>query len=195
MRGFTARFTLGVGLLALVCAVADTAQAGLIFNRGARRSGAAYEPSAAYAAPAGDPCCCQQGGYGYSQSMYYPGTGSARPMPAPYLGVQPAGYPPTGTIPAPLPSPFPTRAGDAKVTTISITDGAFEPAAMTIQPGQTIRWRNDGKKPHTIASDKGDWGSTQLAPGQTFDATFTKAGEFGYHCGVNTDMKGTISVK
>ena len=171
MRVFTPRFALGLGLFTALFAIADIAQAGPFRRRAARRGAVAYTVAVV------DPCC--------------PQTASAMPMP----GIQTSGYTPSGTIPAPLPSPFPTRPADATVTAISITDVVFEPAAMTIQPGQTVKWTNNGKKPHTITSDKGDWGSTELTPGQTFSATFTKVGEFGYHCKLQPDMKGTVTVK
>ncbi len=192
MRVFSARFALGLGLFTTLFAVADVAQAGPFRNRGARRGAVAYTTPVAYGGVAADPCCCQQGGT--STSMYYPGVGYAQPMPSP-SGILTAGYPPTGTIPAPLPSAFPTRPTDAIVTAISITDGTFEPATMILQPGQTVKWTNNGKKPHTVTSDKGDWGSNELAPGQTFSATFTKVGEFSYYCKLHPDMKATISVK
>src|SRR5205823_5370295 len=74
MRALTARFALGVTLLAVVCAMADSARAGPLRNRRA----AAYS-TASYGG------CCGDGGYGsvgaayspgtvvgYGQSMYYP---------------------------------------------------------------------------------------------------------------------------
>lgn len=186
MRVFSARFALGLGLFTTLFAVADVAQAGPFRNRGARRGAVAYSASAY------DPCACPQGGI--STSMYYPNVGYVMPMPSP-SNIVTAGYPSTGTIPAPLPSAFPTRPADANVTAISINDGTFEPATLTLQPGQTVKWTNNGKKPHTVTSDKGDWGSPELTPGQTFTATFTKVGEFSYYCKLHPDMKATISVK
>ena len=59
-----------------------------------------------------------------------------------------------------------------------------------------MKWTNDGKKPHTVTSDKGDWGSGELAnAGGTFAATFTKPGTFDYHCKLHPDMKAKITVK
>jgi len=214
MRLFTPRFALGLGLFATIFAVADAAQAGIIFNRGARR--AAYYDSNAYATPvaSADPCCCEQGGYSYGQPMYsggysygptyYRGGRYVQPMPSPYPGARVAGYTPnyipgTGPTPVPgtgltVPSPLPTQP-DIATQSVSINDNAFEPANLTIQPGQTVKWTNNGKHQHTVTSDKGDWGSAELAPGQTFTATFTKAGTFDYHCNLHKDLKGTITVR
>lgn len=187
MRVLTPRFALGLGLFTAFFAVADIAQAGPFRRRAARRA------AVAYTVPTVDPCCPQTG-QAYGTSMYYPGVGYAMPMPSP-SNIVTAGYPSTGTIPAPLPSAFPTRPADANITTISINDGTFEPATLTLQPGQTVKWTNNGKKPHTVTSDKGDWGSPELTPGQTFTATFTKVGEFSYYCKLHPDMKATISVR
>jgi plastocyanin len=93
-----------------------------------------------------------------------------------------------------MPSPFPT-ARPEDIVSVGITDGAYEPTTSTVKPGTTIRWTNNGKKPHTVTSDKGDWGSPELAPGQTFTATFTKEGTFEYHCHLHKEMKGTVIVK
>jgi plastocyanin len=241
MRVSTARLVQGVGLLALVCATADSAQAQLL--RG-RRAAAVYSntptvvvdpcalPATAYVQPAAYPMPMPTPGQPtstpsseilytqptysptiyasesvsyraprfrlfrpmrsaqpvtYSQPMYYP-SGGAYPAGSTFPST--SGYTPGTAVPAPLPSQV-----DATAVTIGIGDNAFEPAAKTIVPGTTIKWTNNGKKPHTVTSDKGDWGSAELAPGQTFTATFTKAGEFSYHCKLHPEMKATISVK
>jgi plastocyanin len=111
--------------------------------------------------------------------------------------VQPGNLIPAGGFPAPMPSPTPT--GDTPVPInaekVKITDGTFEPATITITPGTSVRWRNDDKKPHTVTSDKGNWGSGEIPPGSEFTATFTQPGTFDYHCKLNKDMKATIVVK
>jgi plastocyanin len=144
----------------------------------------------------------------------------ARLFPGRYATTQPmisggavyqAGYTPAlgheqhGTIPAGgiVPGQLPTRPidgsavetnpGEAKP--VKITDNAFSPADLEVKVGTTVKWTNDGKKPHTVSSDKGDWGSGELASGQTFTATFTKAGTFEYHCRLHPDMKARITVK
>jgi plastocyanin len=131
----------------------------------------------------------------------------------PYAGgAYQTGYPPAhdhgaipagGAIPAPLPGQLPTRpiesaTGDAaavEAKAVKITDGTFEPADLEVRVGTTVKWTNDGKKPHTVTSDKGDWGSGELSTGQTFTATFTKPGTFEYHCKLHPVMKAKITVK
>lgn len=152
-----------------------------------------------------------QQGYGYAQ----PGYGYAQPMPYAGGGYQ-TGYPQgttSGAIPAGgfIPGQLPSRSQEgvhegsheatgtdnspSEAKKVKIGDSAFEPADLNVKVGTTVKWTNDDKKPHTVTSDKGDWGSNELAPGQTFTATFTKAGTFEYHCELHKDMKGTITVK
>jgi len=150
--------------------------------------GAAYAQPAYYPqstiAPA-TPCCGQSnyvyGGAnfrsGYGATMYFPsqGYGYAQPMPYATGGYQ-AGYPQgyaSGAIPAGglVPGELPTRPQEGTATDsspadakkVKITDGSFEPADVNINVGTTVKWTNDGKKPHTVTSDKGDWGSEELA--------------------------------
>lgn len=150
---------------------------------------------------------------GYGASMYFPTQGYSYAQPMPYAngGVyQQQGYPQgynSGTIPAggTVPGQLPTRpydgtSGDntANATeskAVKITNDAFQPADLNVKVGTTVKWTNDDKNPHTVTSDKGDWGSQELAHGQTFTATFTKAGTFEYHCKLHPDMKGKITVK
>ena len=150
---------------------------------------------------------------GYGASMYFPtqtfGYAYAQPMPyATGGGVYQAGYPqgyPSGAIPAGgiVPGLLPTRPAIGTSTDtdpsaakkVTITDDAFEPADMNIKVGSIVKWTNDDKNPHTVTSNKGDWGSEELAKGQSFTATFTKAGTFEYHCKLHPEMKGKITVK
>jgi plastocyanin len=147
---------------------------------------------------------------GYGASMYFPTQGYSYAQPMPYAtgGVTQAGYPQgylSGAVPAGgiVPGQLPTRpydgtSGDTTATeskAVKITNDAFDPADLNVKVGATVKWTNDDKDPHTVTSDKGDWGSQELAQGQTFTATFTKAGTFEYHCKLHPSMKGKITVK
>lgn len=151
---------------------------------------------------------------GYGASMYFPTQGYSYAQPMPYAsgGVyqQPQGYqqgynsgtvPAGGIVPGQLPTrPYDGTSGDntsnaTESKAVKITTDAFQPADLNVKVGTTVKWTNDDKNPHTVTSDKGDWGSQELAQGQTFTATFTKAGTFEYHCKLHPDMKGKITVK
>jgi len=152
----------------------------------------------------------------YRRGLFRRGARAAAYAPAPVSYAQPmpvaggayqAGYPQghvTGAVPAGgiVPGQLPTRpaegtTGDAAIETktAKILDGSFEPLDLEVKVGTTVKWTNEGQKPHTVTSDKGDWGSGELANGQTFTATFTKAGTFEYHCKLHPDMKAKITVK
>jgi plastocyanin len=129
------------------------------------------------------------GGYAYASPSYSYQSGYGGQVTYPPGTIIQAGGIPSTTVPEPLPTTV------TEATKARITDESFEPKTLTIAPGTTVRWTNDGKKPHTVTSDKEDWGSGEIPPAGEFTATFTKAGTFDYHCKLHKDMKGTIIVK
>jgi plastocyanin len=64
----------------------------------------------------------------------------------------------------------------------------FTPYAITIRPGDTVRWVNNDTDGHFVVSDDafnttGNRGvDQQLAPGQSLQLRFTKPGTFVYYC-------------
>jgi plastocyanin len=84
---------------------------------------------------------------------------------------------------------------------ITIKDFAFSPASVTVPAGTTVTWTNQDSVPHTIVNDFNPlfsqgamFTSSQLQTGQSFSFTFKDPGTFGYHCGIHTYMKGTVTV-
>src|SRR5215208_106034 len=78
--------------------------------------------------------------------------------------------------------------------TVSIEDFFFSPANMTVAPGTTVTWVNNGQAPHTSTADDGAWDSGTLQPGESFSFTFDQAGTYTYHCSIHPDMTGAITV-
>jgi len=149
-------------------------------------------PTAPMVAPVSGCGGCGAGmavGYpGYSQSGYYQPNGNQAFYPQNGFE-QPGNIPPTS-----IPGILPAASSEVKV---ALADGS-EPKTMTIAPGTTVRWVNDGKNTRMVSSVQGDWTSEAIAPGQEFTATFTKPGTFEYFCGTSKDvkvMKSTIIVK
>jgi len=89
----------------------------------------------------------------------------------------------------------------------------FDPETVSVMIGlnNKVRWTNyDFAKISVLADDKSDPGffnSTHnngasddptresiLNSYETFEYTFTKAGEYGYHCSFHTWMRGTVKV-
>jgi plastocyanin len=78
--------------------------------------------------------------------------------------------------------------------TVSIQDFFFEPDQLTIAPGTTVTWVNDGQTPHTSTADDGTWDSGTLQPGESFSFTFDEPGTYSYLCEIHPEMTGTVNV-
>ncbi len=81
----------------------------------------------------------------------------------------------------------------------SLTTDAYQPNPVQVSTGATVTWTNDDAQPHTATSGQnatpdGRFDSGIMAPGATFDFTFTEAGEYPYFCLLHPNMVGTISV-
>ena len=79
-------------------------------------------------------------------------------------------------------------------TTVSIQDFSFNPGQITVAPGTTVTWTNEGPSPHTTTADDGSWDSGTLQQGEDFSFTFDKPGTYTYHCSIHPDMTATITV-
>jgi plastocyanin len=92
------------------------------------------------------------------------------------------------------------------VVEVLTTDGLmFSPTSVTIAAGGTVRWRNSGSVTHTVTSGNSSMASDSpgtvfdhnpLAPGGTFEFTFTTVGTQPYFCRFHEamGMKGTVVV-
>jgi plastocyanin len=97
-------------------------------------------------------------------------------------------------------APGTTTTGGATTTAgagqfqVAIANFAFSPAELTVPVGSKVTWTNNQATNHTVTSDTGAFGSPTLAQGDTFEFTFTQAGQFPYHCSIHTTMTATIIV-
>src|SRR5215204_5022182 len=82
--------------------------------------------------------------------------------------------------------------------TVSIQDFSFDPDQITVAPGTTVTWVNDGQTPHTVTSTDGkDLDSATLQPGDSYTFTFEDddAGEtYAYHCSIHPQMTASVKV-
>jgi plastocyanin len=105
-----------------------------------------------------------------------------------------------------------------RVSIVTILENAvdqgknFKPASIKVVIGlnNTVRWIDEDSLPYAIVSDTDyidphsgsfstevrseDQGGPFVMPGQFFEFTFTKAGEYGYHSVPHPQMRGTIIV-
>ena len=77
---------------------------------------------------------------------------------------------------------------------VDLKDFAFAPDRVAVPVGGMVSWRNGDNTTHTITADDGSFDSGNKSSGQSFEHTFSKAGEFTYKCTIHTSMKGTVSV-
>lgn len=102
--------------------------------------------------------------------------------------------------------------GGQAVTVVEMTDDdAFQPKAITIVAGATVRWHNGSKDEHTVTDDPhaaGDakdvsmpsgaaaFNSGTIKPGGSFEQKFTVPGAYQYVCEPHEamDMKGEVVV-
>ena len=83
--------------------------------------------------------------------------------------------------------------------TVKISSFKFEPKVLTVAPGTTVEWVNEGGR-HTVEADNGSFKSDVLKQGDKFEHKFDKAGTFAYHCEFHgekggKDMAGSIVVR
>ncbi|MDD3450061.1 MAG: cupredoxin domain-containing protein [Gammaproteobacteria bacterium] len=87
------------------------------------------------------------------------------------------------------------RAGGEPVE-ITIRDYAFQPAAITVPAGTTVRWVNREKRQyHSVWFEAlGEPEPDYIFPGESFERGFDAPGEFPYRCGPHPEMRGMVTV-
>ncbi len=88
----------------------------------------------------------------------------------------------------------PAPAADTVV--VDIRDYKFVPQVLTIKAGTTVRWTNSEKRTTHSVQFLGPDGleSERLFPGESWQRTFDKPGNYPYACGPHPEMKGGIEV-
>lgn len=88
----------------------------------------------------------------------------------------------------------PSATAQGMTTPVSIQDFFFSPANVTVEPGTTVTWVNEGNVPHTVTSDDGQFDSGVLMPGDSYTVMFKGQGTITYHCVIHPSMRGSVSV-
>jgi len=76
----------------------------------------------------------------------------------------------------------------------------FEPATLTVEPGETVTFRTNGTFAHTLTSETNAWDDAglRLGPGQSASFTApTQPGTYAFYCRYHKDagMTGTLIVQ
>jgi plastocyanin len=91
--------------------------------------------------------------------------------------------------------------GGGKSASVSMKNIAFNPTAVTVAKGGTVKWTNDDSVGHDVTKKSGPGPKFSSGPaggmqkGDTFQQKFTTAGTIDYVCTVHPNMKATITVK
>lgn len=90
--------------------------------------------------------------------------------------------------------------GGGNVVTVQVAGTEFDPDAVTVAPGTTVRWVVVNGS-HTITPEdpqqEGAWNGVSVIGGQQFEHTFDVAGTYEYVCLIHESlgMTGTITVQ
>ena len=110
-------------------------------------------------------------------------------------GVALAQYP---DVPTPTPEPQTKTAAPtpqpSPISTIHIKNFAFDPASVTIRPGQTVRFVEDDDTPHTVTATDKSFDSGNLNQKDSWRHTFATEGTYTYVCAYHPSMRGTVIV-
>ena len=76
----------------------------------------------------------------------------------------------------------------------------FEPCELTVNVGDTVTFVNNELPPHNVIfadHDELSHGDLAFSPGESFDVTFEKAGDYAFQCDphAGAGMKGVIHVE
>lgn len=89
-------------------------------------------------------------------------------------------------------------AGDTRVLMVDnepdLTNWHFEPAEVTVPAGSTVVWHNKGKEEHSVTADNKSFDSGWKPKGGNYQRTFTRPGNYAYHCAPHPWMKGVVRV-
>src|SRR3954453_7867766 len=85
----------------------------------------------------------------------------------------------------------PAGADDQGATIATV---GFTPAAIAIQNGDRVVWKNTDATARQIVADDGSWKSGLIQPGGSYAHIFPVAGTYPFHDGTRPAEKGTVQV-
>jgi plastocyanin len=82
----------------------------------------------------------------------------------------------------------------SKTVTVSITNVALVPKAVSIKVGDSVKWTNNSTLKQQVACSKCPFTSPVLNTGSSFAFTFRTAGKFAITDPLHTKIKGSVTV-
>jgi len=80
----------------------------------------------------------------------------------------------------------------AGVTAVEVRDNVFAPAAIQIEPGQTVTWTWTGEDDHNVI---GDGIESPIQSTGAFAHAFAEPGVYDYECTLHFFMRGEVVVQ
>lgn len=82
------------------------------------------------------------------------------------------------------------------VVDVRVADYRFDPPAVSIKVGDSVRWTNHEKRTsHSVQfPDENGLESDRLFPDESWLRRFDKPGRYAYQCGPHPEMKGEVLV-
>lgn len=77
---------------------------------------------------------------------------------------------------------------------IAIRSFAFDPAHLTVRPGDRVEWTNHDIAPHTATDRDGGWDTGELARGESGSLELRETGHVAYFCAFHPHMTGRITI-
>lgn len=92
---------------------------------------------------------------------------------------------------------IPAALADATPLTLSIdiSHFAFVPNEVIVAPGTKVVWTNHDDTPHAVTGEDKSFASKGLDTGDKYEYTFSREGDFAYHCAVHPYMTGVVHVR
>jgi plastocyanin len=83
----------------------------------------------------------------------------------------------------------------AQTDTVGLQAGAYNPSQLSVLTGDTVAWRNQSIKLHTVTAADGSFGSPgKIGLNGGYSFQFPSAGSFKYYCQVHPFMRGEVDV-
>jgi len=68
----------------------------------------------------------------------------------------------------------------------------FQPAELTVHPGEMVEFKNEDIVAHTVTADDRSFDSGLIQPGSSWKMTIQKPGTLAYHCTPHPNMKAIL---
>lgn len=78
---------------------------------------------------------------------------------------------------------------------VQISGFKFSPADIEVSAGTKVTWVNNDPIRHTVTFDSGEFDTGSFPHGDNRSYTFTKTGNYTYHCAIHASMTGSVTVK